>query len=204
MEPTHGTPPATRLASNVAQPLNILYHRKLMLSNGFLVVIVVYASKISIILFVLKLSLLPQESYFYMQSLAPVSATGYTDDVKVYLQGYVGDYYEIEESAEIIYIGNELPDEFTGSESRKALMGANAKAKENMATAIPELIQIAVNPTFEENRKESHTKNAQNGWYRYDVRFALPVYEDEALVRYNVFNARLLVNHAANGKKVSV
>ena len=123
------------------------------------------------------------------------------EDVKSYLQGYVGDYYEIEESAEIIYIGNELPEEFTESESRKALMGANAKAKANAATAIPELIQIAANPAFEENRKESHAKSAQNGWYRYDVRFALPVYENETLVRYNIFNARLLVNHAANGKK---
>ena len=43
VEPTHGTPPATRLASNAAQPLNIIYHRKQKLSNGFLVVVVVYA-----------------------------------------------------------------------------------------------------------------------------------------------------------------
>ncbi len=35
-------------------------------------------------------------------------------------------------------------------------MGANAKAKANAATAIPELIQIASNPAFEENRKEKH------------------------------------------------
>lgn len=123
------------------------------------------------------------------------------EDVKSYLQGYVGDFYEIEESAEIIYIGNEFTEEFTESESRKALMGANAKAKANAATAIPELIQTAVNPFFEENKKERHAKKAQNGWYRYDVRFALPVYENEALVRYNIFNARLLVNHAENGKK---
>ena len=35
VEPTHGTPPATRLASNAAQPLNIIYHRRQKLSNGF-------------------------------------------------------------------------------------------------------------------------------------------------------------------------
>ena len=62
------------------------------------------------------------------------------DDVKLYLKGYVGDYYEIEENA---------------------------------ATAIPELIQIASNPSYEEN----------------------------ILVRYNIFYARLLVNHAENDKK---
>ncbi len=61
------------------------------------------------------------------------------NDVKQYLEGYVGDYYEIEESAERIYIGNELPEEYTESESRKSLMGANAKAKANAATAIPKM-----------------------------------------------------------------
>lgn len=123
------------------------------------------------------------------------------DDVKQYLEGYVGDYYEIAENAERIFIGSELPEEYTESESRKSLMGANAKAKANAATAIPELIQIASNPTFEENRKEKHNKNAKYGWYRYDVRFALPVYEENVLVRYNIFHARLLINHAENGRK---
>ncbi len=123
------------------------------------------------------------------------------DNVKKYLGGYVGDYYEIEATAEFIYIGNELPEEYTESESRKSLMGANAKAKANAATAIPELIQAASNPAFEENRKEKHNKNAKLGWYKYDVRFALPVYEENKLVRYNIFNARLLINHAENGKK---
>ena len=123
------------------------------------------------------------------------------DDVKQYLEGYVGDYYEIAENAERIFIGSELPEEYTESESRKSLMGANAKAKANAATAIPELIQIASNPTFEENRKEKHNKNAKYGWYRYDIRFALPVYEENVLVRYNTFHARLLINHAENGRK---
>ena len=123
------------------------------------------------------------------------------DDVKQYLEGYVGDYYEITENAEHIFIGSELPEEYTESESRKSLKGANAKAKANAATAIPELIQIASHPAFEENRKEKHNKNAKYGWYRYDVRFALPVYEENVLVRYNIFHARLLVNHAENNKK---
>ena len=83
------------------------------------------------------------------------------NDVKQYLEGYVGDYYEIAENAEHIFIGNELPKEYTESESRKSLMGANAKAKANAATAIPELIQIASNPVFEENHKEKHNKNAK-------------------------------------------
>lgn len=71
------------------------------------------------------------------------------NDVKQYLEGYFGDYYEIAENAEHIFIGSELPEEYTESESRKSLMGANAKAKANAATAIPELIQIASILAFE-------------------------------------------------------
>ena len=44
------------------------------------------------------------------------------------------------------------------------MMGAKAKAKANAATAIPELIQIATNPHYEENKKEKHNQNAKNGW----------------------------------------
>ena len=123
------------------------------------------------------------------------------NEVEQYLKQYVGEFVEIAESKEIIYIGNDLPDEYTGSNYTAKLKGALAKAKANAATAIPELIQIASNPAFEENRKEKHNKNAKYGWYRYDVRFALPVYEKNVLVRYNIFYARLLINHAENGRK---
>jgi hypothetical protein len=123
------------------------------------------------------------------------------DEVKKYLSEYVGDFYEISETAEIIYIGKDLTEEFTGSESRTALIGASAKAKANSATAIPELIQIASNPKWEQNKKEKHEKRAKYGWYRYDIRFAIPVYEEDVLTRYNVFTGQLLVNHAENGKK---
>lgn len=57
-----------------------------------------------------------------------------------YLKGYVGDFYEISENAEKIYIGNEFVKEFPKPKSRTALLGAVAKAKANSATAIPELI----------------------------------------------------------------
>ena len=46
----------------------------------------------------------------------------------------------------------------------------------------------------EETKKEKHDKDAKHGWYRYDVRFAIPVYENDVLIRYNVFRARLLIS----------
>lgn len=115
----------------------------------------------------------------------------------------VGSYHEIEESSEIIYIASDFPDEYASSESRLALKGAVAKAKANASQGIPELIQIATNETFSENTKKKHEKDAKLGWYRYDVRFALPVYDDKSgeLVRYNIFSARMLVRYADDGKK---
>ena len=39
---------------SAAQPLNIIYHRRQKLSNGFLVVLIVYAFFLVVILFILK------------------------------------------------------------------------------------------------------------------------------------------------------
>ncbi len=122
-------------------------------------------------------------------------------DVERYLRQYVGEFYSIAESDDIVYIGTDLPDEYTGSNYTKHIKGAVAKAKANAAQAIPEMIEIATSKVGEENRKDKHSRNAKNGWYRYDTRFALPVYDDYGEVeRYNVFSARLLIRHASSGK----
>lgn len=124
-------------------------------------------------------------------------------DVEEYLKEYVEEFYEIAETSEKIFISTDFPDEYANSESRIALKGAVARAKANAAQGIPELIQIATNREFSENTKKKHIKDAKYGWYRYDVRFALPVYDDKTgqLVRYNIFSARMLVRHDEKGKK---
>lgn len=50
---------------------------------------------------------------------------------------------------------------------------------------------------------EEYLKDAKYGWYRYNVRFALPVYDDQIrqVVRYNMYSARMLVRHSEDGKK---
>lgn len=122
-------------------------------------------------------------------------------DVEEYLRRYVGEFYSIVETGDIVYIGTDLPDEYAGSNYTKHIKGTVAKAKANAAQAIPEIIEIATSKTVEENKKEKHSRNAKNGWYRYDTRFALPVYDESGEVeRYNVFSARLLIRHAASGK----
>lgn len=124
------------------------------------------------------------------------------EEVERYLKQYVGDFYSIAEDSEIIYIGTELPGEYAGSVYTKSLKGANAKAKANAVQVLPEMIEIASNGIFEINRKGKHGRNAKNGWYRYDSRFAIPVYNDcGEIERYNIFKARLLIRHPASGKK---
>lgn len=124
-------------------------------------------------------------------------------EIETYLARYVGECYEIAESSEKIYIDRDMPDEFTNSKERISLKGANRKAKANASQGIPELIQIATNPKWEKNKEEKHLEDAAYGWYRYEVNFALPVYDDQSgeLVRYNIYSAKMLVRHDIDGKK---
>jgi transcriptional regulator with XRE-family HTH domain len=121
--------------------------------------------------------------------------------VREYLKEYVGDYYQIVATDDVIYIGADLPNEYCGSKYTHNLKGTAAKAKANAAQGIPEMIEIALGKNFKTNQKEKHWRNAKFGWYRYDSRFALPVYgEGGELERYNVFHASLIVRHSEDGK----
>lgn len=123
------------------------------------------------------------------------------NDVKTYLVEYVGEFYKIASSGDVIYIGSDLPDEYTGSKYTHNIKGTAAKAKANAAQGIPELIEIAQDKHFKDNQGEKHQWNARYGWYRYNSRFALPVFaEDGSVERYNVFHASLLIRHDNSGK----
>ena len=123
------------------------------------------------------------------------------DEVKEYLKQYVGEVYEIADSKDVVYIGNDFPDEYAGSKYTYSLKGTNAKAKANATQGIPELLKIAVGKKFQENKADKHQWNAKNGWYRYESRFALPVFSGNGEVeRYNVFHVSILVRHANDGK----
>lgn len=122
------------------------------------------------------------------------------DEVETYLKEYVGNCYEIEESSEKIFIGTDFPDEYANSRDTKTLKGGNIKAKANAIQGIPEMIKIAINKSFSENKEPKHSQNAKYGWYRYDTRFAIPVYNENEIERYNVFKARMLVRHDTNGE----
>lgn len=123
--------------------------------------------------------------------------------IEIYLKGYISDCYEITETSDCVYIGTDFPSEYTGSESRIAMKGARKKAKASASQGIPELIKIAKNKRWEDNKEEKHNIDAKYGWYRYDIRFGIPVYDDKTgdLDRYNIFTAILLVKHSEDGYK---
>ena len=125
-------------------------------------------------------------------------------EVEDYLKNYIGEFFEIAYCSEKIFIDTDFPDEYANSESRIALKGPRRIAKANAAQVIPELIQIAL-PTenmWQENKEQKHMKDAKYGWYRYNVRFGIPVYNNGGeLERYNIFTAIMLVRHDEDGKK---
>lgn len=123
------------------------------------------------------------------------------DEIEQILRSLIGEYYEITETAEKVYIGSDFPDEFTHSKYTKAIKGANEKAKANAITAIGELIQIADNKAEFPDYDGRHGNKARNGWYRYDTRFGIPVYDELGEIeRYNIFRARMLVRCDENNK----
>ena len=122
-------------------------------------------------------------------------------EVEKYLKEYVGNYYEIAETSEKVYIGQDFPDEFSHGKDKSILSGANVKAKANAAQAVGELIQIAQNKSIAPDYNGKHKGKAKYGWYRYDTRLALPIYNsDGELIRYNIYKLRMLVRHDKDGK----
>lgn len=123
------------------------------------------------------------------------------DEIEEYLKEYIGQYYEIAETSEKIYIGKDFPDEYTHGKDKTVLKGPNLKAKANASQAIGELIQIAMNKAEAPDYQNKHKNRAKYGWYRYDTRLALPVYNDTGEIeRYNIYKLRMLVRCDVNGK----
>ncbi len=124
------------------------------------------------------------------------------DEIEVYLRKYIGSCYEIAETSEKIYIGTDFPDEFSHSNDTIKLKRANEKAKANIISGIDKLIEIASEKREYVDYVDKHKSKAKLGWYRYDTRFAIPIYnENDELMRYNVFWARMLVRCDNDGRK---
>ena len=121
--------------------------------------------------------------------------------IEYYLSQYEQRMIEIPETGDIVCIGKEFADEFTGSIYTRNLRGGLARAKANMSQAVPEMIEIACHRRWNRDFDQKHGKRAERGWYRFDTRFALPILgETGETMRYNVYRAVVIIRCAANGR----
>ncbi len=123
------------------------------------------------------------------------------NEVEKYLERFVGELVEVVETGDIIYLGKDFPDEYSGSQYTRKMKGGRAKAKANAAQGIREMVGIATDKRFRENRKEKHSADASNGWYYYTTRFAMPIYDNDVKTEnYNIYFGCLVVNCTGKGK----
>lgn len=73
-------------------------------------------------------------------------------------------------------------DEYTSSVYTNQLKGTYAKAKANLSQGILQAVQIAKKTKMKANLKKRHEKYAQRGWFYYETRFAIAIYQEESSV----------------------
>lgn len=122
------------------------------------------------------------------------------NQVEQYLKRYIGKEYQVKETGDVIHIAGDFPNEFAESKYTKSLRGAFAKVKANTAQIVGEMIVLAENKRWVENKDIKHAKDAEKGWYRYDCYFAMKVQgSNEAEERMNFYKATLVVRSALSG-----
>lgn len=100
----------------------------------------------------------------------------------------------------MIHIVGDFPDEYTESNDTKKLRGALAKVKANAAQIVDLMIKNAINRRWVENKDNKHSKDASEGWYRYDTYFGMNVQGSvEREQRLNLYRATLVVRKTSKG-----
>lgn len=124
-----------------------------------------------------------------------------------YIANHIGEYYRIIESGQKVYIGEELPNEYTQSEYTKSVFRKNPnviRAKNKAIGNIGEMIEIANNRRWEK-AKHSGNKDAKYGIYRYDTSFGFPTKNNKGeIIGANIYTAELIINNASDGEKISL
>jgi len=102
----------------------------------------------------------------------------------------------------VVCLSQQKPDEYARSDYTNSLKGAYAKAKANAVQGLGGMLEIATNASHNENKKDKHSIDAANGWYRYVSRFALPIYGvDGEIERYNIYHVYMIIRHDLDGRK---
>ena len=116
-----------------------------------------------------------------------------------YIAQHIGEVYTIIESGQKVYIGKDLPNEYTHSRYTQNILNSNRhKAKNKAVSNLGEIVEIATNRRWEKTT-HPHNKDAAYGMYRYDTTFAFPV--QGVPKTYKAYDAELLIRNASDGKK---
>lgn len=135
----------------------------------------------------------------------PLSLKDLTNYKKVaaYIADHIGEVYTILESGSKVYIGENLPSEYTQSEYTRALLRKSPKtltAKNKAIGSFGEMIEIATNRRWEKT-KHIANKDAKYGVYRYSTAFAFPVKQNNKITNIKSFDAELVILNSSDGKK---
>lgn len=123
------------------------------------------------------------------------------EDIEKALKEYVGKAYQINETGEIIFIGNDFPDEYAHSKDSFKSKRSIKRAKMNLITALDKLVFTSTNKTILPDFQNKHGSKAKNGWSRYDVYFGIPIFDnDKNTLGYNYYNGKMIVRHAKSKK----
>ena len=121
-----------------------------------------------------------------------------------YIAQHIGDVYTIIESGQKVYIGDDLPGEYTHSGYTSFLKDKKPqvlRAKNKAVSELGLLIETATNRRWEKT-KHDHSKDAKYGMYRYDSAFAFPVKNANGTVaKVRSYDVELLIRNASDGKK---
>ena len=124
--------------------------------------------------------------------------------VASYIAQHIGEVYTIIESGQKVYIGKDLPGEYTQSKYTSYLRGRSpqtVKAKNRAVNGLGEMIETATNRQWEKT-KHTQNKDARYGMYRYNSSFAFPVKDNMgAITAVRAYDVELLIRNASDGKK---
>ena len=116
-----------------------------------------------------------------------------------YIAEHIGEVYTIIESGQRVYIGKDLPNEYTHSKyTQRIANSAKQRAKNRAVSNLGEMVEIATNRRWEKTRHPNN-KDAAYGMYRYDTTFAFPVKGENGV--YRAYDAELLIHNASDGRK---
>lgn len=113
-----------------------------------------------------------------------------------YLTEHINEYADIIESGQRVYLGKDLPGEYTYSKSAQSLPLPQKMAKGRAVTELKEIINNATNREYSNYKKQKHVNDAKYGFYKYDTKFSF-----EQNGKEQVYTGTILIRNDANGKK---